>query len=416
MENPKTIIFLSEMPLTNGVIQAQLVLIMKASASSGFSVRLIETVGRFDSQEKDRGKAEEELQKCGIIIQKISIKRHTFFPSIFYFSIKSYSIIRKIIKENKDCPAVIYARNYKFAPLLLLAASLWKIPFIYSPRGAYVAERAYYKKIKDRLYGSLIGFFERKAIEKSAATIFETEAFQRHIEKIYKIADFNLKVIPNYYNQTLAEDASASREEMREKLGYSGKKVVVYAGTIEVWYDFEKMFDLVSKMKKKDPSIFFQLFTKEDYARDESRGIAETLRDLVAKYGLKENTDYSISSYPPQERYKYLSACDAGICLATPQEFKTIMLYLKIVDYLGAGLPIIVNSEVKSAAEIIKSSGVGAIVDYENWNDSISKIDIVSLFTKTGKNNAEYKKYSSSNIIPEYLDLFESVFKKTGGK
>jgi glycosyltransferase involved in cell wall biosynthesis len=410
MKNAKTIIFLSEMPLTNGIIQAQLVPIMKAAASNGYFVHLIETVGRFDSQEKEREKAEEELQKCKILVSKISVKRYTFFPSILYFSIRSFSAIRKIIKNEKDNPCIIYARNYKFAPLLLLAGSLWKIPFIYSPRGAYVAERRYYKKFKDMLYGRLVGFFERKAIKKSAATIFETEAFQKHIKEIYKIGSPNLKVIPNYYDRALAEEASSIREEMRKKLGYGGKKVVVYAGTIEVWYDFEKMFGLVSDLKKKDPSVFFQLFTKEDYARDESKGLAETLRDLAEKYDLEEKKDYSVSSYSPQERYEYLSACDAGICLTTSQEFKTMMLYLKIVDYLGAGLPIIVNSEVKSAVEIIKSSGIGAVVDYGNWDDSISKIDIASLFAKTGNNNAEYKKFSSSDIVPQYLDLFDSVF------
>lgn len=411
MKNAKTIIFLSEMPLTNGIIQAQLVPIMKAAANHGYFVHLIETVGRFDSQEKEREKAEEELQKCKISVSKISVKRRTFFPSILYFSIRSFGAIRKIIKNEKDNSCIIYARNYKFAPMLLLAGGLWKIPFIYSPRGAYVAERAYYKKIKDILYGGLVGFFEKKAIKKSAAAIFETASFQKHIEKTYKIGSSNLKVIPNYYDQALAEEVSKSREEMRNKLGYGGKNVIVYAGTIEVWYDFEKMFGLVSALKKKDPSVFFQLFTKVDYARDESRGMAGTLRDLAKKYDLKEKEDYSVSSYSPQERYKYLSACDAGICLTTPQEFKTMMLYLKIVDYLGAGLPIIVNSEVKSAVKIIKSSGIGAVVDYANWDDSISKIDTASLFLKKGNDNAEYQKFSSSNIVPEYLDLFESAFK-----
>jgi glycosyltransferase involved in cell wall biosynthesis len=410
MKNAKTIIFLSEMPITNGVIQAQLLPVVLAASKKGYFVHLVETTGRFDSQENVRTTTEEKLKSAGIHLEKIKIPRHTFLPSILYFSIKSNALIKKIAKNNPKGSVLIYARNYKFCPALILNNTLRKIPFIYSPRGAYVAERMYYKKIKDILYGGLIGYLEKKSIKRSAAAIAETENFKKHLEEIYQLKEDKIHVVSNYYNVSLVPPTDWNREEMRQKLGYTNKKVIVYAGTIEVWYDFEKMFDLVAKLKKKDPRIFFQLFAKEDYARDESEGLFQKLKSIAKKYGLSENTDYSISSYSPEERYRHLSACDAGICLTTPEEFKTIMLYLKIVDYLGAGLPIIVNSEVASAVEIIKSSGIGAVVDYQNWDSSISKIDIDSIFGKTGANSAEYKKFSSSSIIPAYLDLFDSIF------
>lgn len=412
MEKPKTIVFLSEMPATNGVIQAQLLPVVFAAANQGYKTYLIETIGRFDSQEKQRESVEKEIRKNETALEKIKVPRYTFLPSILYFSAKTYSLVKKIAKNNPDSDLIIYARNYKFAPLLAWLG----IPFVYSPRGAYVAERKYYKKTKDLLYGNLIGYFEKKAIQKSEMTILETDHFKKHLENIYKIADSNLKVIPNYYNHSLALNALNNRKQMRKKLGYENKKVIVYAGTIEIWYEFEKMFDLVSRLKKNNPDIFFQLFVKEDYARNESIGMAQKLSSIAARFNLKENYDYGISSYPPDERYQYLSACDAGICLTTPQEFKTMMLYLKIVDYLGAGLPIIINSEVKSTVEIIKNSGTGAIVDYKDWSNSISKIEIEKLFERSGVDMSQYEKFSSKNILPEYLDLFDRVFEKIKNK
>jgi len=408
MKNSKTIIFISEMPITNGVIQAQLLPIVFSSAKKGFQTYILETTGRFDSQENIRKNTEEKLKNAGVFLEKIAIPRHTFFPSILYFSAKSHPVIKKIFRNSPESQVIIYARNYKFAPVLLFS----KIPFIYSPRGAYVAERKYYRKIKDILYGNLIGYFEKKAIEKSQVTVFETDDFKNHLKEIYSLKNTGLEVIPNYYDNSLVLDAQNSWEKIRKEMGYENKKVIVYAGTIEIWYDFERMFDLVSRLKKKDSRIFFQLFTKIDYARDESKGLFENLKKIAQKYSLLENSDYAVSSYPPQKRYAYLSACDAGICLTAPHKFKTMMMYLKIVDYLGAGLPIIVNSEVRSVSEIIKNSDIGAIVDYNDWESSISKIDMKTLFEKTGTGNAEYEKFSSSNIIPRYLDLFESVFKK----
>jgi|GEM_PF-4889238 len=416
MENSKTIIFLSEMPVTNGVIQAQMLPIVFAAAGEGYKTYLVETISRFDSQENYRKIVKKKLEKKGIHLLKIKVPRYTLFPSILYFTLKTCPKVRKVWKKNGKSKVIIYARNYKFCLVLIINKIFRHISFIYSPRGAYVAERKYYKKIKDVLFGNLIGFFEKKAIKKSAKTVVETAYFKKHLEEIYGIESDKISLIPNYYDGSLLPLSGWNREKMREKLGYQNKKVIVYAGTIEVWYEFEKMFDLVARLKKKEPGVFFQLFTKKDYARDESKGLFEKLQDMAKKHGLSENTDYSISSYPPGERYQYLSACNAGICLTTPQEFKTMMLYLKIVDYLGAGLPVIVNSEVKSAVEIIKNSGIGAVVDYNNWDNSISIIDPNSFFGKSGKNSIEYKKFSSLNILPAYLDLFSSVFEKNEKK
>lgn len=413
MEDAKTIIFLSEMPVTNGVIQAQLLPIVRAASEQGYKTVIVETIGRFDSQEDDRENIEKGISEKGMALQKIRVKRHTLLPSILYFSWKSHKIIKKIIRENPASDFLIYARNYKFCPVLLASKTFQKIPFVYSPRGAYVAERIYYKKIKDILYGGFLGYFEKKAIEKSRATIFETIDFKNHLVELYSLKNPSLKVIPNYYDARLASAAKNNREAIRKELGYENKKVIVYAGTVEVWYDFEKMFDLVSRLKKNEPEIFFQLFTKIDYARDESRGLYEKLKGLAAKHNLEENADYAVSSYPPQKRYAYLGACDAGICLTTPEKFKTMMLYLKIVDYIGARLPIIVNSDIGAAAEIIKNSGIGATVDYKNWEKSTSEIDMNKLLDKSKFNPDEYEKYSSQNVLSKYIKLFDNISKKS---
>jgi len=171
---------------------------------------------------------------------------------------------------------------------------------------------------------------------------------------------------------------------------------------------------LVSRLKKRDPRIFFQLFLKQDNARQESQNLTQAIGKLADKYGFEEKKDYAISSYPPAERYSYLSACDTGICLAVHQEFKAIMLSLKIVDYLGANLSVILNQDLSSARKIIGESNAGALVDYDNWGNSIASIDLEKLFNEKapGKNKAE--QYSSFNVIPQYLKLFEDVLRRQG--
>jgi glycosyltransferase involved in cell wall biosynthesis len=403
------IIFLSEMPITNGVIQAQLLPVLLESARRGYATEVLETTGRFDGQEEQRAETERKLANNNILLKKINVPRFTFLPSILYFSLKTYSTLKSQLKDKESGTTIIYARNYKFIPFLLWAAYFWRIPFIYSPRGAYVAERKYYRKIKDLLYGWIIGFAEKLAIQKSFATIVETEQFKKHLEELYGIDGRSISIIPNYWDASLVPGKNWNREEMRDKLGFIGKKVIVYTGTVEAWYNFEKMVDLVAQLRKKDSTIFFQLFLKEDYARNESLGMFESLPKIFQKYGFKKD-NYAVSSYPSPERYFHLSACDAGICLTTTAEFKTMMLYIKIVDFWGAGLPVIANREIGAVAKVIEDSGTGALVDYADWEQSIAKINTAKLFEKSDAYEKELGKYSSEKILPLYFNLFEKIF------
>jgi glycosyltransferase involved in cell wall biosynthesis len=411
MDGKKTIIFLSEMPITNGVIQAQLLPVVLAAAESGYRTEIIETVGRFDSQSEDRKIIESRLEKLDIRLKKIFVPRFTILPSIIYFSLKLYPLIKKCLLGSQS---IIYARNYKFTPILIIASKFWKIPFIYSPRGAYVAERQYYRKIKDLLFAPFIAFLEKRVILRSFETIVETDRFKDHLKKIYHISGSSIIAIPNYYDAALLPDSFWNRDEMRKKLGFTDKKVIVYAGTLEVWYDFEKMIDLIAQLRKKDPQIFFQLFLKEDYARPESLGLLESLRKKLEEKDFREKTDFAISSYPSAKRYYYLMACDAGICLTIAQKFKTDMLYLKIVDFWGASLPVIVNQDISEAAAVILKSGAGAIVDYADWEQSVAQIELSKLFQKNVPNQPIFATYSSNSVIPLYLDLFARAFRFFG--
>jgi hypothetical protein len=407
----KKILFLSEMPITNGVIQAQLFPILLEAARLGYATEVLETSGRFDAQEKYRTEAEKKLTGAGIVLQKINVPRFTLLPSILYFSLKSYQLFKKQLKDTASESPVIYARNYKFIPFLLWAKYFWHTSFIYSPRGAYVAERKYYRKFKDLLYANAIGLLEKIAIRKSFSTIVETEEFKKHLGELYKLNEGQFTVIPNYWDATLLPDKDWNREKMREKLGFTGKKVIAYTGTVEAWYEFEQMVDLVSRLRKKNPAIFFQLFLKEDYARTESYGILKSLPEIFEKYGFEKDS-YAISSYAPTERYHYLCACDAGICLTTTAKFKTMMLYIKIVDFWGAGLPIIANKEIGVIEEMIEKTGTGALVDYTKWEESIAKINPEKLFEKNNTYLEETARYSSEKVLPLYFDLFDKFFQK----
>lgn len=404
----KRLYFLSEMPVSNGVIRSQLLPVVSACAEAGYETVLVETRGRFDGQEDSRSEALAVIEKFGLNLRSISVRRETMLPSILRFFRETRQLLGDEIGADPE-GVLIYARNYKFIPFLLMARKRWGIPFVYSPRAAYVAERKHYGRWRDRLFAPLIGWLERRAFLFGETAIVETASFRDRLARDFSIDPGRFSVIPNCYDESLLPPADWDRESFRRQLGFGGRKVIAYAGTLEAWYEFERMADLVSRLREKDPEILFQLFLKEDYARPESRGLRDRLSAIMKECGLEEGEGYVIAHYSPSDRYRYLSACDAGICLSIPASFKADMLYLKIVDYVGARLPMIVNRDMVEAARIVERGKSGAIVDYADWDGSVERIDPSDVFGKKFPQSVA-EAYASTNIVPKYLELFGRIF------
>ncbi len=402
------------MPVDNGVIQSQLIPIVRHSNKNKYLTYLIETKKRFNKV-RDSKKIRHKIKEFNINLESIEVKQKTFLPSFLYFSIKSLAKIKKIIKDNPNSEFLIYTRNYKFLLSVLIIKLTKKIGFIYSPRAPYIEERKYYKKTRDLLFIFWIKMLEKIAIEKSFKTVVETEAFKKSLETLYHLSSKKIKVIPNFFDSALKIKSNA-REEIRKKLNLVGKKVIVYAGTLEIWYDFIKMLELFKNLKRKDERLFLQLFLKEDYARTESRNLKIKLERKLKEINLVLNKDYAINSFNPQERYNYLRACDIGICLTAEAKFRNLTMPLKILDYWRVNLPTIVNKDLLEVKKIILADDIGTTVDYTKWSDSLSEINLEKLYSKTDNFDRIHKIYSSDSVLPSYMKLFNKYFNNAAAK
>ena len=75
-----------------------------------------------------------------------------------------------------------------------------------------------------------------------------------------------------------------------------------------------------------------------------------------------DSQDYSVVAVPPREMPSYLSAGDAGLAFVKPCFSKLASSPTKYAEYLGCGLPLIINAGIGDSDALINRENVGALV------------------------------------------------------
>lgn len=155
--------------------------------------------------------------------------------------------------------------------------------------------------------------------------------------------------LPRRFPDSLA----SAREEMRERLGVGGRRVITHLGALGGLYLSEEIADLFAAARKLDPSIFALFLTQSDPER-----IVPLLRDR----GFGEK-DYFAGRVPPEDVGRYLSAADAGLSIVKATYATASRSPTKIPEYLACGLPVIANRGVGDVDLLIEGARVGALLD-----------------------------------------------------
>jgi glycosyltransferase involved in cell wall biosynthesis len=72
--------------------------------------------------------------------------------------------------------------------------------------------------------------------------------------------------------------------------------------------------------------------------------------------------DYAVLAATPRDVPTYLSAADAGLAFIKPCFSKLASSPTKYAEYLGCGLPLIINSGIGDSDRLIAQKSVGALV------------------------------------------------------
>jgi glycosyltransferase involved in cell wall biosynthesis len=304
-----------------------------------------------------------------IVQQREMLKRHgimTFpLPSIWLplklslpINVIMVSLVAFAMLICKKVNA-IHIRRYDSITIALLARMFgWRI--IFDPRGLFVDEKIQSgtwrrSELKIRVFR----YFEKKILEKCDAVIAFSKPYRRYLERLYG-RTFALKVVfvPNSVNLEKFRHTRQSKKWPSKK-----RLTLVYVGGASYWHLVDEMIYFFKCLKRKVPCFFLYI------AYEGKKFVVQKFRSNNVN-----PDDFLVVTVPSVDIPQWLSNADVGIALIESSLAKKMCAPIKFVEYLAAGLPVVINPGIGETEGIVQKYRVGVIYERAKIQRNIAAI------------------------------------------
>lgn len=191
----------------------------------------------------------------------------------------------------------------------------------------------------------------------------------------------------------------------------SGRRALVYLGTLDRPRRIEVLFEMLAQIRKKVPEILLVLVgdTEDNQHR-------EWLRCRAASAGVADDVLWT-GWLPTKEGWRYVRAAEIGLSPIPRGFLLDISSPTKVPEYLALGVPVVCNDN-PDQADVIDKSRAGRCVLYtaKNFADAVCELlaldlkTLSSLITSGKRYVAEKRDYQ---ILAKALSLqYESILFK----
>lgn len=151
----------------------------------------------------------------------------------------------------------------------------------------------------------------------------------------------------------------------RDAPSRSDERVLIWGGGVYSWFDPLTLIRAVASVAARRPQTKL-LFLGTRHPGVNEMGIVREAFDLARELGVEgTSVVFNDTWVPYDERGAYLIAADAGVSTHHLHIETTFAFRTRILDYLWAGLPMIVT-EGDSFAELVRDEELGVVVEAEN--------------------------------------------------
>ena len=311
-------------------------------------------------------------------------------PYLFIFYLRGYK--------------VFHCRSYPISlPTLIFSKIFSQCKFIFDPRSDFPEENITAGTWKK---GSLSFKFwknaERIFLKYSDMTICISERYRDHFAK--NEAKFSYKIIPNNVDIEKFKIDFDFRNLYRGKHSLHKKLVFGYLGNMSItgWHRPDIYRRVILKFRElKVPHIFMFIVPT---------CVNNMLEDDFSKNNIS-TSEYIIENPKFDEIPKFLSIMDYGLLYLHKTK---IALGTKVAEYLVMGLPIIINENIQSAADLVRKHNCGKIINIGLGDLDIAPDKLPSNFFKK-KVGIKYIRelgvslFSLDLVADEYLKIYENL-------
>lgn len=328
-----TALYVCYLGLDEPLVATQVRPYLRALAGRGHRLHLL----TFETARRDRAAADalrRELAAEGIAWHALRYHRRPSLPATLYdIACGAARGIRLVRRHGID---LVHARSHVGAAVAWPLRVLLGRPFVFDVRGLLpdeYADAGHWRRggLKYRLGKAM----ERVFFRRASALVVLTETVRGDLSvpggPLAARAPADTTVIPCCVDLGRAPWDETARAAERARRGFDGRRVLVYAGKLGMWYLDAETARFFARAHRRDPRFFLQVLTASP---------ADALRRALAQAGVPQDA-FDVRAVPPAEVPAVLRASDAGLSFIKPCVSKRSSSPTKVGEYLAAGLPVV---------------------------------------------------------------------------
>lgn len=352
----RRVLYISYNGMLDPLGQSQVIPYLKELSRAGIRFTLL-------SFERDQAFTAEGVAQCSALRQELAeseidwhwLRYHKTpsLPATGYDVWAGTRYAGRLIRRKQI--EMVHARSHIPAAIALRLKRRFGVKMVFDVRGLMAEEYAdaghwRQNSIPYRITKALEG----RALAASDGVVTLTERIWPVIKNWESLRNREVahEVVPCCADLELFSFSQDDRMRRRAELGLKDRFVIVYSGSIDGWYLTESMADFFVTMRKENPAAHFLWLTPTRHER---------VHDLMKARGLGV-PDYTVLASASRDVPSYLSAAEAGLAFIKPCFSKQASSPTKYAEYLGCGLPLIINQGVGDSDILITGEKTGALV------------------------------------------------------
>lgn len=391
----RRVLFISYNGMLDPLGQSQVLPYLRELSKKGviFTLLSFERAGAFENDGPARcAELRRQLADQNIEWHWLRYHQTPSIPATAYDVIKGISYGKRLVKKNRI--EMVHARSHIPATIALALKKRYGVKVIFDIRGLMAEEYVDANHWKQNsLPFRITKLMERRALAAADGIVTLTEKIWPVVKEWKGLRGRNVQheVVPCCADLEAFNFSPAEREKRRSELGLGDRFTVVYSGSIDGWYLTDEMADFFAQVLRVNPSAHFLWLTPVKHER---------IVRLMNERGITQD-NYSIRAVPSRAVASYLSAADVGLAFIRPCFSKQASSPTKNAEYLGCGLPLIINAGVGDSDTLITQWKVGALVE------SLTDVDYAKAIGAVEKlmANRDALRVSARNTAAELFDV-----------
>ena len=334
-----------------------------------------------------------------------------------FYSVGQLGYLAKLVRSQGI--NLVHCRSYHATRLALLARTRYSLPYkvIFDTRGMFPEEAV------------LAGYFSAtspayrrwKAVEQTLlreadAVVNVSATFTEYMGTL--TTNPNLHTISTSTNLDLFQPNATVRQAQRQTLHFAAQdKVLLYVGSLGTkrgWHNLANLIAVYQIFQQVFPQSKLLIVTRSPHAPLaeglQAAGYQATDYRLVAANSSQETSDYAQAG-----DYAALSYYDVDSPLE--QQVGRTVIASKSGEYLGLGLPMIVNCTAGAAAQLVAKEGVGCV--YQGGDEAaigapLRQIEANYAAVQAKAIAVAHANFSAAGNARKYLTLYQTLLTERG--